>query len=237
MQNLKKHWQQLSAKKQVFFHAVTVVTLLFLCYAFLGCPALTVRGAFRRAQKAALTGPSVILAQMEPRNYPYDALIAARDEDGVVLFACDRKDPGRTELVYREEPGPVTILAAPGDTLLQFETKAVIPVVLFHERDDAFRAEAELTLQSDQFEKTYLLSAEREQDGCFCFLLTAQNAASLGEEGIALQLLQEVCSNSMAGNLDVEIPATVRLYDRAGALILKESCTIRSAAAQAQAKS
>jgi len=46
--------------------------------------------------------------------------------------------------------------------------------------------------------------------------------------------LQEICSNSMAGNLDVAFPATVRIYDRAGTLILEEDSTIRSAAAQDQ---
>jgi len=234
MTSLKKSWQRLSAKKQVFLHAAAVLLLLFLCYAFLGSPAFTVRSAFHRAEKAAMTGPSEILGKLEHPNYPFDALVAARDQDAVVLFAYDRKDPARSELVYRKKAGQIAVLAAPGDTLLQFETSAVVPLAVFHDRADGFRAELELTLQTGSFEKVYHLSSDQTETGCFFFLLEAVNAPNLGDEGIALGLLQEICSNSMAGNLDVAFPATVRIYDRAGTLILEEDSTIRSAAAQDQ---
>lgn len=232
--SLKKRWQRLPARTQVLLHLAAITALLFLTYVFMGCPAVTVRSAFRRAEKAAMVGPSDILAQLRPADYPYDALVLADDGDAVTVFALDRRDGNRTELVYREKTGDVTVLAAPGDTLFQYESRAVLPLIVFDNYANACRAELELTLRSGTFEKTYALEAVRENMGYFQFSLTAVAESSLGDEGRALRLLQEICSNSMAGNLDVAFPAAVRLYDDSGLLLFEDTLYLRSAAAQAQ---
>lgn len=234
MNHLRKHWQKLSAKKQVCLHLLSICLLLPLVYIFCGCPAFTAKGAFRRAERAAMVGPSTILGMITPTGSPYDAIVLGEDSEAVYLYAMDRWDLKASELVYRQKQGSLTLLAAPGDTLFQYELQANVPIVLFDCHEDALRAELDLTLTADTFEKAYHLSADRESDGYFSFLLSTRNPGALGQEGAALRRLQEICSNSMAGNLNTAFPATVRLYDQSGALILEEELHIRSAAALAQ---
>ena len=236
MNQLKKHWQKLSAKKQVCIHLLTIFVLLFLIYSFLGCPPLSAKGGFRRAEKASMVGPATILGQVHPDGYPCDAIVLGKDTEGVYLYVMDRWSPEASELVYRKKQGSLTLLATPGDTLYQYEVHAQIPIFLFDDYADAVRAEVDLALRTESFEKTYPLEASRESEGFFRFDLVARNAGSLGEEGNALRLLQEISSNSMAGNPDIAFPAAVRLYDASGNLILEETTHIRSAAAQVQNK-
>lgn len=234
MNQLKKRWQKLSAKKQVCIHLLIIFLLLFLIYSFLGCPPLSAKGGFRRAEKASMVGPATILGQVHPDGYPCDAIVLGKDPEGVYLYVMDRWRPEASELVYRKKQGSLTLLAVPGDTLYQYEVHAQIPVFLFDDYADAVRAEVDLTLRTESFEKTYPLEASRESEGFFRFDLVARNAGSLGEEGNALRLLQEISSNSMAGNPDIAFPAAVRLYDASGNPVLEETTHIRSAAAQVQ---
>ena len=235
MKKLRRFWHRLSARTHVCIHLLTVLLLLFLIYAFLEAPALSVEGTFRRAEKAALVGPATILGQVQPEGYPCDSIILGEDATGVYLYVMHRWDPEASELIYREKQGTMTLLTAPGDTLYRYEQHARIPLVLFDGCQDAVRAEVALTLRSGSFEKTYLLEAHRESEGFFCFDLNVRDAGALGEEGDALGLLQEICSNSMAGNTDIAFPAAVRLFDVSGNPVREETVLIRSAAAQISA--
>ena len=232
MNQLKKRCQKFSAKKQVCIHLLIIFLLLFLIYSFLGCPPLSAKGGFRRAEKASMVGPATILGQIHPDGYPCDAIVLGQDTEGVYLYVMDRWTPESSELVYRKKQENLTLLAVPGDTLYQYEVHAQIPIFLFDDYADAVRAEVDLTLRTESFEKTYPLEANRESEGFFRFDLVARNAGSLGEEGNALRLLQEISSNSMAGNSDTVFPAVVRLYDASGTLLLEETTRICSAAAQ-----
>ena len=234
MKKLKIYLQRLPAKTQVLLHLLTVLMLLSLIYVFLGCPAFTAKEAFRRAEKAAMVGPATIIGQLQPPGYDCDAIVLGQDSESVYLFVMNRLNPSASQMIYRKKEGIVTVLAAPGDTLYQYEVRARIPLILFDSCPDAARAELDLTLRADSFEKTYQLSADRKSTGYFYFDLQALNPGALGEEGAALRLLQEICSNSMAGNPDVSFPVAVRFYDDAGNLIREETTVIRSVAAQAR---
>lgn len=232
MKKLIRFWQKLPAKNQAVIHLLTVLVLVWFIYVLLGCPAFTAKGAFRRAEKAAMVGPAAVIGQFRPTGYDCDAIVLGQDPEAVYLFVMNRWNPEASELVYRKKEGSMTLLAAPGNILYQYEMQARIPIVLFDSCKEATRAELDLTVYTDSFEKTYPLSAKREGDGYFAFDLVARNAGALGEEGKALRLLQEISSNSMAGNVNVSFPATVRFYDASGALILEETACIRSVAAQ-----
>ena len=232
MKKLKIYLQRLPAKKQVLLHLLTILVLLSLIYVFLGCPAFTAKEAFRRAEKAAMVGPATVIGQLQPPGYDCDAIVLGQDQESVYLFVMNRLNPAASQMVYRKKDGNVTVLAAPGDTLYQYEVRARIPLFLFDSCPDALRAEMDLTLGVDSFEKIYRLSAARESAGYFYFDLSTQNPGSLGPEGAALRLLQEICSNSMAGNPDVSFPVTIRFYGDAGNLIREETTAIRSVAAQ-----
>ena len=234
MKKLKIYLQRLPAKKQVLLHLLAVLMLLGLIYVFLGCPAITPTGAFRRAEKAAMVGPATVIGQFQPAGYDCDALVLGRDPEAVYLFVMNRWDPAASQMIYRQTEDNVTVLATPGKILYQYEVRARIPLILFDSCPDAARAELDLTLHADSFGKTYQLSATRESAGYFYFDLSTQNPGSLGDEGKALRLLQEICSNSMAGNPDISFPVTVRFYDDTGNLIREETSAIRSVAAQAR---
>jgi hypothetical protein len=75
MKKLIRFWQRLSAKTQVVIHLLTVAVLVWLIYMLLGCPPFSAEQAFRRAEKAAMVGPSTILGQFQPEEYPCDGLI------------------------------------------------------------------------------------------------------------------------------------------------------------------
>lgn len=238
MKKLRILLSQLPRKVRICLNILVIAVTVFLIYVFAGCPAFTVSTAFRRAEKAQLVGPSEILAQLNPEGTAYDHLVLASTGDSVTLFGYDRWDPRLTTLVYREKTGPITVAAAPGDTHFWAEPKASIPVFVFDSHPDALRAELDITLsatyEGEYFEKTYCLTAARESSGYFAFTLEAANIRNLGAEGRAIYILQNICSNSMADTLDVAIPATVRLYDSQGSLLLEENLTIRSTAAQAR---
>lgn len=238
MRKLRMLVSRLPRKARICLNILTIALAVFLIYVFAGSPAFTVTTAFRRAEKAQLVGPSEILARLRPEGAEYDHLVLAATEDSVTLFAYDRWDSRLTTLVYREKTGPITVLAAPGSTHFWAESSASVPVFVFDSHPDAVRAELELTLSAsykgEDFEKTYCLTASRESSGYFAFTLEARNAPTLGAEGRAIYILQNVCSNSMADTLEVAIPATVRLYNGQDALIAEEALTIRSAAALAR---
>lgn len=240
MKKLIPRYQRLNVKFRACVNLLCIALCVFLIYTFLGSPALSVTNAFRRAEKANLVGPAKILARTEPEGTPYSHLIVADDGNGVILFTFDRWDSKATELLYIQKTGCLTIAAAPDSTLFFTQKEAVIPLVLFDEECLAVRAELDITLtgqyKGQTHEKTYNLHAQREFEGCFLFSIHARSAASLGAEGQLLFALQNVTGNSMAATVGTRFPATVRLYDGSGALILEESLFIQSAAARAHAE-
>ena len=140
MKKLIKYWQKLTAKQQVCIHLVSILLLVCLIYVFLGCPPLTAENAFRRAEKASMVGPATILGQCQPAGYDCDALVLGQDMEGVYLYVMNRWSPENSELIYRKKEGSLTVLAAPGDTLYQYEVRARIPLILFDSCPSAVRA-------------------------------------------------------------------------------------------------
>ena len=233
--SIKKRWQKLPMRLRAVTNLLGILLSLFLIYIMIGSPVFSVRDAYRRTEKANLVGPSEILAQVRIKGTPYDHLVLAKGEDSVTLFSFSRGKQGG-ELVYIETEGALTIAAAPDSTYYPLETRAVIPVVLFDNCPTAVRAEVDLTLSADWKDKpeqrTYILSADREYEGCFLFTIEAAGSPMLGGEGMLLQTLLQVTGNSMADTANLNIPAAVRLYDDADNLLVEETIAIRSAAAK-----
>ena len=113
-----------------------------------------------------------------------------------------------------------------------------MPVFLFVNNSHAIRAEMDLTLHGqymgETFEKTYFLESQWEDQGYFRFSLNVRKGGSLGAEGYALYTLRNITGYSMADTSDIAFPATVRLYDEIGQMILEENIVICSAAAKAR---
>lgn len=227
--------RKVPVKLRVAANVVGIALCLVLIYIFLGSPVFTAQAAYRRAEKAALVGPGEILGTRIPEGQAYSHLVLARDEMGVMVYAWDRWNAGQRELVYLEKDGPLTIAAAPGRELLWTMTHAFVPVYLFDEYPGAVRAELELTIsgthEGEWGSVTYPLTALREDEGYFAFVIRTNN--SKGLEGHLLVQLRNVTGNSMADTAGTEIHADVRLYDAAGEMLVSTVLELRSSAAKA----
>ena len=233
-----KFFKKIPDKLWVVWYLLWAVVAVPLTYVLLGCPALSVRDAFRRAEKANFVGPSEILAVLKMEGTTYDQLVLADAGGGVILYGYAGLESEDTQFLYLEKTGDFAVAVAPGDNILWAANEAALPVFLFDDYPDAVRAELEITLhavyEGEEFEKTYSLEAQREKAGFFQFSLQARKGGRLGAEGYALYLLRIITGYSMADTADVAFPATVRLYDEAGKLICEKSFSITSAAAKAR---
>ena len=239
MKKLLKLWQRIPVKIRACANLAGIILCVLVIYILIGSPPFSARHAFRRAEKADLVGPSRILAQIQPEGTPYDQLILSDAGDGVILFTYKRRDSAATSLLYAERTGDLTIAAAPDNTYYPSHQQASIPIVLFEKYPQAVRAELDLALSAvykgTYLQNTYHLTADREYDGCFIFTLQSESPSVLGAEGQLFLTLQQVTGNSTADTRDLVSPATVRLYDSSGSLILEQTISLNSAAAKAHA--
>ena len=203
----------------------------FLLYVFSGCPAFTVEEQYRRAEKANLVGPAEILGTVELKDAysVYDRLLLADDGEGVIMYLYRADDISNHRLVYREKMGEVTVLAAPSNDVFWWGRKEIeVPVLVFDSCPAAVRAELELELgcefNGEEFQKTY---------SYFLFSIRASASYELGAEGCALSTLAQVSGHDFASYVETAIPATVRLYDEAGAKVYEKSLYIRAVAGEA----
>lgn len=236
MKELTKYWQRLPVKLRACANLLAIGLCLVLIYIFLGSPAVTVSGAYRRAEGANLVGPGEILAQLRPEGQEYSHLVLAKDDTGIMLYAWDRWNADLREFVYLEKEEGLTLAAAPGRELLWLQTHAILPVYLFDNCPEAVRAELDLTLsgeyEGEWYTKTYPLTAQREGDGYFAF--TIRSGTCLGAEGYLLSQLRHVTGNSTADTSHTEIRAAVRFYGSDGTLLTDTELELRSAASRAQ---
>lgn len=258
MKHIKNAWLRIPRPVRAMVNILLILVLGFLFYFSLGCPTFTTEQAFRRAEKANLVGPSTIVDTLDHEEYPEFNKVIVGETDYGVVFYCTQ-DVFFPIFSYREKMGPVTVLAVPTDPFnwgLDNYGHS-LPVYVFDDYPDAVRAELDLQIQgtydytsnrvprTEHFDKAYALTADREQDGFFRFQIDAVYTGNritedLGEDGFAAWYFSQVCTVDIWSDESREaehaIPATVRLYDKNGALIVEESLTIRSAAGEAHAK-
>ena len=259
MKTIKRLWLNIPRKIRICVNILAILLLLFAAYILLGCPAFTPTQQFRRLEKANLVGPSEIIEVIDPPNGEYDHIIVADDGDGVILYSYHdfsyRWDWGG--FLYREKSRGITVFPAPNHPYFGADEYVMdVPVLLFHDYPNAYRAELELTFDEgigvqqtrwengeevtiEYWEKTYRLEAHSDTPGYFRFDLHAESpewyvneygiegGTPLGKEGLALQTFCRMMDMNRA-YLQEYVSATVRLYDRNDALIVEEHLTIRS---------
>ena len=237
--------KKMSYRCKALLSLAGAVLLTGVLYIAAESPALSPTMQFRREEKANLLGPAVILGTESIRSTGFDRLIAADAGDGVILFSYNSGYYGSNQLVYREKTGNITVVAAPESEPFWVFTKNMdLNILVFDTYPEAVQAEIEFTLRAEgsiqntpfDFEKEYLLKADRTNAGYFRFTYTASDPVMLGPEGAALQSFAEVSSSLRSGYLDDRIPVTVRLYDAGGNLIGQETVTILSIPAEAHEK-
>ena len=101
------------------FFAVFVGLVAIVYYIAIGCPTLSFRQEFRRAEKANLVGPSKIVDQLDNHDYnEYDNLIVGETEYGVCFFGRRKYSVAGTrtkkiylyQFNYREKTGDITVV-------------------------------------------------------------------------------------------------------------------------------
>ena len=190
---------------------------------------------FRREERGNLVGPSAILGREEIDLGPFQGMIIAQTDEIVILWLYG-EDIGRTQYICRNKYDDNILIAPPGTGGFVFLTDELhLPMVLFDSVPKAARAEIVFTLREmydeKDFEKTYLLEAQRSRQGYFLFTLDAEGQwPGLGAEGAALNTLTNISSNQDT-YISRSVPVEIRFYDITGALIESDTITIVSEAA------
>jgi len=222
-------------KKQRLFRNLLILVLMIGLMDFLISDAfLFPELQFRKEERGHLVGPSAILGQEEIDLGPFQHMIVAETEECVTLWLYG-EDIGRTQFICRDKYDENMLIAPPGVGGFVFLTdKLHLPIVLFDHVPKAARAEISFTLQElydeKDFEKSYLLEAQRSARGYFLFTLEAEGQwPGLGAEGIALTTLANISSNRDT-YVSRSIPVEIRFYDITGTLIETDTITIVSEA-------
>lgn len=220
-----------SRKTRVISNLLGIVLLLILLLVFSQSPALTAKGQFRRAEKANFVGPATVLDTVSLDYDTYDSLLLATGEQGVSIFRYDKNDLKRNDFIYREKMGNTTVLAIPNRSFISFETlfTANVPIVVFDSYPEAVSSELRITLtDGEAFQQEYYLTATRNGNGYFLFMLSVGSAKPLGREGLAMALLTQISDDTLRNAIGkITVPATVRYYNAADMLICEDTVIIQ----------
>lgn len=230
--------------------AALVIMLAVVYYIALGCPTLTIKQEFRRAEKAHLIGPSTIVDTLSIEEYEeFDRLLVGESAQGITFFGRYRDqhpyenplEEKQHYLHYVEKTGDMTLCAAPNVWGVFWENhgfRRTLPVYLFVEDPRAVRAEVSITVigyrnpnQTDPFEVNFRGDASRSKDRFFRFTIHA-------DQGDSLQALFYLSSLTGGNTSSVDaawnadnITAVVRLYDNRDQLITERTLTLWDALA------
>lgn len=225
---------------------ILAIFLVLSYYVMLGCPVLTMRQHFRRAEKAHLVGPSKIVDVIPYEQYSeYDRLYVGETANCVTFFGryysnSPYDNPFEEKFYhfsYIEKTEDMTLCVAPnvwgpfwdfGGFLQQ------LPVYLFTEDQTADRAELSITVKfsgdsssSSHFTVPFFASAERSKEGFYRFGLNSDKEAGW----TALYYLSSALGGDISfgyyinENLN-EISAVIRLYDADGQLLTENHQTL-----------
>lgn len=235
-ENISCILEKIPRKLQVLFNLLLIALLLFALYVFLGCPCFTPEQAYRRLEKANSVGPAQILGY-EDADGPYTTkMVVAETEDGVILSQIYPQSDityAATSFFYVEKRGDITVTPTPQDLHWRTdEDELCLTMLVFDEYPQAVRAELDFFVfwyagvdKPNAFEETYKLEAERKNDGYFRFDLPfAYNKYEVDPQAEAIFQLSMVFYYPTDWTPPKDsYPATVRLYDAEGKLIVEKT--------------
>lgn len=226
-----------------------VILLATTYYIALGCPTLTLKQEFRRAERAHMVGPSKIVDTLHEGQYDeFSKLFVGETEYGICFFGRyysqhPYNNPFAEKLhmlSYVEKTGDITVAPAPNIYGGFWNLKgATLPVYVFTSKENAARAEIEITVQGEMsnpdpnysynvfYNETIKAESTRKISGAFRFMLKG----STNTESHALAQFSTIYSNSLSVPLvetNFPIPVIVRLYDSNNKLIAEEQFTMGS---------
>lgn len=225
---MKKQHHKFPRPAKALLRLALLAFLVFLVYVILGCPPLTARMAFRRAERANMTGPGKILAQFPHTEYDGLDIIIAETDHSYLLF-LDNSRSLNYDRFYNPTKGGESVYF----TFRTYPKKDSVSLyaipnsyrptnlILFHEEADAVRAEMELELEYVYDGGTHRMpvkaEAHRKYDGFFVFSIAADQPTEQWYR--AMSVLQAHCSQYGSGKPTV----TIRLYDKHDNLLRTET--------------
>lgn len=239
MKRLKAWFSRVPRPVRACADLLLAALLLAVCYAASGCPSFGIRDAFRRAEKAELTGPSRILDVVDvPRDWAvsgYSRLVVA-DAGEEILFFPQATPRGSTsmdgKLFRREKEDGLLAVPAPCDGIFSPDRggDTVLPLFLFADDERAVTVRAELTLSSAYG----VTGTARRERGYFTLYLPAPAGIWDTGDGALLTALAE--TNRLYAGQSQSFPVRVLLYDGSGTLLDEREALIRSRVSQAEEK-
>lgn len=224
--------------------ALLAVLVGIIYYIALGCPTLSIRQDFRRAEKINLVGPSKIVDLVSSAQYiEFDEMLVGETEQGICFFGrygtliSDGIHSGeyRYRFSYQAKTGDITFAAPPN--IYGYIGIYALPVYVFTEYKNATRATISITVSGSRpsrqngktaenpFNEVFQNEAQRDKNGFFRFYLTAQHNISPSDpfdrdNDAAYSLF---CISNLANGdayyenqATMSIPITVTLFDAEG---------------------
>lgn len=230
----KRNW-----KRRTFIVGALSAILSILMYLALGSPVFTAEQAFRREEARQMLGPATILGTESidcvHYGYLYNTLVVAKTDHGSILY-CTRLNHAE-ELYYRENSSDLTVMALPnGGMSWYYEEPRQLNVILFDDYPNAVRAELEMLVKSSDspmpgIQYHYKLTAQRQNAGYFRFIHTIYGSDYIDNDNMAMKILTDITSRADVDEFyywERSIPATIRLYDQDGNLIVEKTLELRS---------
>lgn len=249
--NIKRFFRRIPRPVKACIYAAFVILLAITYYIATGCPTLTFRQEFRRAEKANLVGPSKIVDRLDGDDYhEYDDMLVGETEHGVCFLGrieyyrqniFEKRSFGY-HFNYREKTGDITVVTAPnfwGWHWAFDDWGYSLPVYIFTEHHDAVSATIKLTVVGSttqtinnapvniEFSEVFITSATKLKTD----VLRGFVESSGGSSNTALAVLSKVFTNNgfkEPDQLRMEVPCTVELFDAEGNLIVCQEMILRT---------
>ena len=155
MKQLRKALEGIPRVVRVLIDLLLAAVLLLGCYIARGSPAFGEEAAFRRAEKAGMVGPSVLLDRMFLRsdwpNANYNLLLIGDDGDAILFFTMltgkNRSSSMRDVLIRREKTDGILLTTLPSDSVpYAHQRPTSVPLLLFVDDPAAVKATVRLTM-------------------------------------------------------------------------------------------
>ena len=222
---------------------ILAIVLMLSYYVMLGCPTLTMKQEFRRAERAHMVGPSQIVDTLQERQYDeFSKLFVGETEENILFFGKYFTNSSQKgwldQYAYRfyclPKTGGITVAPAPNVYGMFWDFGGVmLPVYVFADDGNAVRAELSFTVRgehtthingsqtTESYNESFTAEAIRVSDsGPFRFFLYCDD----GKEGFALGQFSTAVTDPryIFGYVETPTCVTVRLFDANEKLIVEE---------------
>ena len=229
--------KQISRKLRFFLDALLTLILLLAVFTAMSS-SMTYREdtCFRRAEKAALAGPSKIIDRIDvPEDWThvgYDRLLIGDDGEEILFYMYTKASAGSGVLRRREKTDGILLTPLYNVSEISSSARrrdATLPLFLFADDPLAVRAEVQIRLSDTyKLELTQVRgkAGEGEDFRESFFLFRVPMPVSRGSTQALL--LQDLADTNQDYPGSAEFPAVIRLFDSGGNLLETREYTIRS---------